>query len=412
MRKLLQELAECERMMKRAEEREPRKFKTIPLRGRSTAPSTTPTTPSTAEDPEAARRAAYIKEHGERPGWDKEAPAESIWSDPTFQSNALTGLGVGLLGGLGGYALTGGQGGLAPWLMLGGGVGAGIGGLSGYDQWNTNKTEYDDILKKQKAWDAGLDLFEPDPWKQTAETPTDESKEPTARIVDSIQLNGHPLVVDPEKGIGGSTGRTIVDENGVEKPEYVYLREKFPEARISNEPAFTTAENVPVYKVQRGQDTLYADPSGTLYEDPDQIHRLSDVIPLLQQTGYTLPQGAKAPANSLRFLASVDKWLWPYGRERYLYSYQPKNGPAYTIAAYPKEGAGTNNWRDYTWYKYGPRADGSKENRSKDEISLSDMQKIINGMKSLPTGSTSIFDPSNAAEYDRIHRQRYNGWWG
>ena len=104
------------------------------------AASQEPTTPSTAEDPEAARRAAYIDSAGERPEWTKETPTESIWSDPTFQSNALTGLGVGLLGGLGGYALTGGQGGLAPWLMLGGGVGAGIGGLSGYNQWNANKT--------------------------------------------------------------------------------------------------------------------------------------------------------------------------------------------------------------------------------------------------------------------------------
>jgi len=40
--------------------------------------------------------------------------------------------------------------------MLGGGVGAGIGGLSGYNQWNANKTEYDDIRKKQKAWDERL----------------------------------------------------------------------------------------------------------------------------------------------------------------------------------------------------------------------------------------------------------------
>jgi len=45
--------------------------------------------------------------------------------------------------------------------MLGGGVGAGIGGLSGYNQWNANKTEYDDFLKKQKAWDKGLAEFDP-----------------------------------------------------------------------------------------------------------------------------------------------------------------------------------------------------------------------------------------------------------
>ena len=68
---------------------------------------------------------------------------------------------MGVTNYFGGYALTGGQGGLAPWLMLGGGVGAGIGGLSGYNQWNANKTEYDDIRKRQKEWDAGLEALTP-----------------------------------------------------------------------------------------------------------------------------------------------------------------------------------------------------------------------------------------------------------
>lgn len=125
------------------------------------ATSAAPQKPTTPADPEKARRKAYSELRGERPEWTKKTPAESIWSDPTFQSNTLTGLGVGLLGGLGGYALTGGRGGLAPWLMLGGGIGAGIGGLSGYNQWNANKTEYEDFRKKQKEWDAGLEALTP-----------------------------------------------------------------------------------------------------------------------------------------------------------------------------------------------------------------------------------------------------------
>ena len=157
-----------------------------------------PTTPSTAEDPEAARRAAYIKDHGARPEWDKAVPAESIWSDPTFQSNTLTGLGVGLLGGLGGYALTGGRGGLAPWLMLGGGISAGISGLSGYNQWNANKTEYEDFLKKQKAWDAGLKALTPVGTLEDG-TPVTQGEVASGNVqVVGKNEDGTPLYVDSE----------------------------------------------------------------------------------------------------------------------------------------------------------------------------------------------------------------------
>ena len=82
--------------------------------------------------------------------------------------------------------------------MLGGGVGAGIGGLSGYDQWNTNKTEYEDFLKEQKAWDAGLAAGTPVGTLEDG-TPVTQEDLDTGRVrVVGKNEDGTPLYVDSE----------------------------------------------------------------------------------------------------------------------------------------------------------------------------------------------------------------------
>jgi len=123
MRKLLQESAVCERMMKRAAE----------------APAADPTPPPSASNPSSSAAASAPNNAVSSPAaYTTSASTESTNlpgttpSAQTSPSNILTGLGIGILGGLGGYALSGRKGGITPWLL----GGAGIGGLAGWS-WPT-----------------------------------------------------------------------------------------------------------------------------------------------------------------------------------------------------------------------------------------------------------------------------------
>lgn len=123
MRKLLQESAVCERMMKRAAE----------------APAADPTPPPSVSNPLSSDAASASNNTVSSPAaYTTSASTESTNlpgttpSAKTSPSNILTGLGIGILGGLGGYALSGRKGGITPWLL----GGAGIGGLAGWS-WPT-----------------------------------------------------------------------------------------------------------------------------------------------------------------------------------------------------------------------------------------------------------------------------------
>ena len=374
MRKLLQELAECERMMKRAEEREHRKFKTIPLRRRSTAPSTTPTTPSTAEDPEAARRAAYIKEHGERPVWDKEAPAESVWSDPSFQSSALWGTGLGLLGGLGGYALTGGRGGLAPWLMLGGGVGAGLGGLSAYNQWNTDKQTYDDILKKQEAWDEGL----------VAGTPVGTLEDGTPVTQGDVDSGNVQVVRASEDGpvferVGrGLKGVSVPGKTGTRVDDKGDVWTEDGKERLPAEKNFVAKR---VYDTTPFIGTGVGDLGGSLQDGE------------MRYVGFRKP-----------FFDGQN--LLGYDYHQYYVHDSSRSRGGYTVYAYPKKpGTLTNNPDNYVWYY----EDGGRQNTMPLEL-----VREIAARTPFHADAAHLLDTSEAAKSrnkKHIAAQNFSTWW-
>jgi len=175
MRKLLQELAECERMMKRAEE----KPSTTPPTAQETPSGTTlpppPSTPPAAAPPaeeQAAEGASkenidkfnalYTAKGGVIPEVldPSKAPKDQWYNDPRVQQKALWSTGIGLATALGGYALTGGRGGIAPWLLGGLGIGGGIGGMLGYKDWTDAAEQYKKNSEQWKAYDQALGEYE------------------------------------------------------------------------------------------------------------------------------------------------------------------------------------------------------------------------------------------------------------
>lgn len=320
----------------------------------------------TSADTEKARRAAYIKEHGEKPEWTKETPTESIWSDPTFQSNALTGLGVGLLGGLGGYALTGGQGGLAPWLMLGGGVGAGIGGLSGYNQWNANKTEYDDFLKKQKAWDAGL-----------------EAGTPVGTLEDGTPVTREDL----------NTGKVRVVRVDPQTKQLVYRRQ---ESDSGIDPALTVSQipeedpsGRPSFIDETGQ-RWNADKTMALPSPDSKGEYVYKHTPALEYanrlgshggvtyTGYEMPDSAMDYEN----IGGWDRHVF------WVTDPHDING-GYKVYAYPrKAGRLTNNGADYVW----------KKEHSRAEIPWDDIQQTFQSANKNRKGGVQLFSDASVSQ--------------
>jgi len=329
----------------------------------SAGPSETtaaPQEPTTPANPAEARLEAYSKIHGKRPEWTKETPAESIWSDPTFQSNALTGLGVGLLGGLGGYALTGGQGGLAPWLMLGGGVGAGIGGLSGYNQWNANKTEYDDFLKKQKAWDAGL----------AAGTPVGMLEDGTPVTQEDVDSGNVQVVRSDEKG----------------KPVYEIVEQGLKGISVPGKTGTRVDDKGGVW-TEDGQERLPAEKDFAAKATYDKTPFIGTGVGQL---------GGEMQNGQMRYYGFVKPYPSagnPLARDHHAYWVTDETRPlgGYIVYAYPK-GELTNNPADYTWYKEG----GGYWNLQK-PMELSEVAALV-ANTSLDPNQAHLLDRSAAAK--------------
>jgi len=279
----------------------------------------------------------------------------------------------------GGYALTGGQGGLAPWLMLGGGVGAGIGGLSGYNQWNTNKTEYDDILKQQKAWDAGL----------AAGTPVGMLEDGTPVTREDLDTGKVRVVRASEEGafVFERVGKSNFDKDT-------------PTAELKNGLSVDTEGH-------------FWDANGNRAPAPtDQpAQHVANTTPFVNTPVGTL--GGTAADGSLRYVgyykpgSSLENVTGSVYHKYWVHDAGHDNG-GYAIFAVPRNGQHnlTNSPEDYVWYRENPSANAPTP------INLEDVYDYVQATDI--QGGIHLFDNKPVTRRrNRAHRtqQEFNTHW-
>jgi len=279
----------------------------------------------------------------------------------------------------GGYALTGGQGGLAPWLMLGGGVGAGIGGLSGYNQWNTNKTEYDDILKQQKACDAGL----------AAGTPVGMQEDGTPVTREDLDTGKVRVVRASEEGafVFERVGKSNFDKDT-------------PTAELKNGLSVDTEGH-------------FWDANGNRAPAPtDQpAQHVANTTPFVNTPVGTL--GGTAADGSLRYVgyykpnSSLENLAGLVYHKYWVHDAGHDNG-GYAIFAVPRNGQHnlTNSPEDYVWYRENPSANAPTP------INLEDVYDYVQATDI--QGGIHLFDNKPVTRRrNRAHRtqQEFNTHW-
>ena len=204
--------------------------------------------------------------------------------------------------------------------MLGGGISAGISGLSGYNQWNANKTEYDNIRKKQKAWDAGLAAGTPVGTLEDG-TPVTQGDVDTEKVRVVRAGEDGPVYEVVEQGlkgisVPGKTGTRVDDKGGV--------------------------------WTEDGQERLPAEKDFAAKATYDKTPFIGTGVGQL---------GGEMQNGQMRYYGFVKPYYTtgnPLGRDHHAYWVTDDTRPlgGYIVYAYPK-GELTNNPADYRWYKEG-----------------------------------------------------------
>ena len=244
--------------------------------------------------------------------------------------------------------------------MLGGGVGAGIGGLSGYNQWNANKTEYDDFLKKQKAWDAGL----------AAGTPVGMLEDGTPVTQEDVDSGNVQVVRSDEKG----------------KPVYEIVEQGLKGISVPGKTGTRVDDKGGVW-TEDGQERLPAEKDFAAKATYDKTPFIGTGVGQL---------GGEMQNGQMRYYGFVKPYPSagnPLARDHHAYWVTDETRPlgGYIVYAYPK-GELTNNPADYTWYKEG----GGYWNLQK-PMELSEVAALV-ANTSLDPNQAHLLDRSAAAK--------------